>query len=119
MKRITNRLCRALEAIGFATSGEAGSRLALQVGMSVPPTSLLRRIMASPILATVSVLHVEIDDFAFRRGRKYGTLLVDLDSHDIVDLLADRTTQAAVTWLAAHPEVISRDRGNAFSTSPE
>jgi transposase len=117
--RITDRLCRTLEAIGFATSGEAGSRLAPQVGISVPPTTLLRRIMAYPIPAKVSVSHVGIDDFAFRRGRKYGTLLVDLDSHHIVDLLPDRTTQSAAAWLADHSEVeiISRDRGNDYAAA--
>jgi transposase len=117
--RITDRLCRALEAIGFATSGEAGSRLAPQVGISAPPTSLLRRVMAHPTPAPARVSHVGIDDFAFRRGRKYGTLLVDLLSHRIVDLLPDRTTQSAATWLAAHPEVelISRDRGNDYAAA--
>lgn len=117
--RLTDRLSRSLEAIGFATSGEAGSRLAPQVGMSVPPTSLLRRMMAHPIPAPATVSHVGIDDFAFRRGRKYGTLLVNLQSHRIVDLLPDRTTQSAATWLATHPEVelISRDRGNDYAAA--
>jgi transposase len=117
--RITNRLCHSLEAIGFATSGEAGSRLAPHVGFSVPPTTLLRRIMASPHLVAQTVSHAGIDDFAFRRGRKYGTLLVDLDSHRVVDVLPDRTTQSAATWLATHPEVeiISRDRGNDYAAA--
>jgi transposase len=117
--RITARLCRSLEAIGFATSGEAGSRLAPQVGISVPPTTLLRRVMAHPTPAPQTVSYLGIDDFAFRRGRKYGTLLVDLESHRIVDLLPDRTTQSAATWLAAHPElkVISRDRGNDYAAA--
>jgi transposase len=117
--RITDRFCRSLEAIGFATSGEAGSRLAPQVGMAVPPTTLLRRIIAHPIPAPQTISHLGIDDFAFRRGRKYGTLLVDLDSHRIVDLLPDRTTQSAASWLVAHPEleIISRDRGNDYASA--
>ena len=117
--RITDRLCHSLEAIGFATSGEVGSRLAPSVGISVPPTTLLRRVMAHPIPAPAWVTHVGIDDFAFRRGRKYGTLLVDLQSHRVVDLLPDRTTQSAATWLATHPEVelISRDRGNDYAAA--
>src|SRR5690348_1081743 len=63
--RITDRLCRSLEAIGFAISGEAGSRLAPQVGIFVPPTTLLRRIMAHPIPVPARVSHLGIDDFAF------------------------------------------------------
>lgn len=75
--------------------------------------------MAHPIPTPATVSHVGIDDFAFRRGRKYGTLLVDLDSHHIIDLLPDRMTQSAVAWLAAHPEVeiISRDRGNDYAAA--
>lgn len=117
--RLTDRLCRSLEAIGFATSGEAGSRLAPQVGIAVPPTTLLRRMMAHPTSVPQTISHVGIDDFAFRRGRKYGTLLVDLKSHRVVDLLPDRTTQSAARWLAAHPEleIISRDRGNDYAAA--
>jgi transposase len=117
--RITNRLCRWQEAIGFATSGEAGSRLAQQGGIVVAPTTLLRRIMAHPIAGPAAVSHIGIDDFAFRRGRKYGTLLVDLQSHRIVELLPDRTTPSAAAWFAAHPEVevISRDRGTDYAAA--
>ena len=117
--RITDRLCRSLEEIGFATSGEAGSRLAPHVGISVAPTTLLRRIMAHPIAAPQQVSQLGIDDFAFRRGKKYGTLLVDLQSHRVIELLPDRTTQSAAVWLAAHPEVeiISRDRGNDYAAA--
>lgn len=117
--RITNRLCHSLEAIGFATSGEAGSRLAPQVGVAVAPMTLLRRIMRSPLPQSSKVSHVGIDDFAFRRGRKYGTILVDLESHRVVDVLPDRTTQTASAWLTAHPELelLSRDRGNDYAAA--
>ncbi|WP_220198965.1 transposase [Ktedonospora formicarum] len=66
-----------------------------------------------PNSCATSSLTRGIDDFAFRRGRKYGTLLVDLDNHRVVDVLSDRTTQSAATWFAIHPkvEIISRDRG--------
>jgi transposase len=53
-----------------------------------------------------------VDDFAFRRGMKYGTLLIDWERHPVGDLLADRTAETLESWLKAHPGVtwVSRDR---------
>jgi transposase len=45
-----------------------------------------------------------IDDFSFRRGRKFGTILVDLDLHQVIDLLAERSSQTSADWMRDHPE---------------
>jgi transposase len=81
--------------------------------------TIVRRIMALP---TPPVEHVEclgIDDFAFRRGRTFGTVVVDLDSHQIIDLLPDRQVETAAAWMAAHPEIthVSRDRGAEYASA--
>lgn len=86
--QVTTRLFEAVQAIGLATSGELGTRLADRIGMYASPTTMLRRIMA---LASPSSLQVSLlgrDDWSFRRGRTFGTILVDLMSHSILDLLA-------------------------------
>ena len=69
----------------------------------------------TPPLATVSVLC--IDDWSFRRGRTFGTILVDLTTHTIIDLLADRNTETAAAWMRLHPEIeiVSRDRGEDYA----
>lgn len=57
-----------------------------------------------------------IDDWSYRRGKRYGTILVDLQTHKIIDLLPERTVDSVVAWLEAHPEVgiVSRDRGGVY-----
>src|SRR5207247_4124949 len=71
---MTNRLRQWIEAIGCAASGEVGARLAQHLGMCASPTTILRRLMAlsNPPTGAVSVLG--IDDWSFRRGRKFGNL---------------------------------------------
>jgi len=115
--QMTVRLCEELQAIGLSTSGSLGTRLSARLGISTSWMTVVRRIMDLPTSAAGSVVALGIDDFSFRRGRKFGTILVDLDSHEVLDVLAERSSQAAADWMRQHPEIdyVSRDRGKDYT----
>lgn len=114
--RRTNRLANQQRQVGFAVGGEAGGRLVQGLNMPTSPDTLIRlvREAAEPARATPRVLGV--DDWAKRKGQSYGTILVDLEKHEVVDLLEDRLAESLSQWLKEHPgvEIITRDRGQDY-----
>jgi len=114
---MTTRLSQTIEAIGLATCGELGARFAPRLGIVTSPTTILRRTMALSPGPSEPVSLLGIDDWSFRRGRQFGTILVNLATHEIIDLLPDRKTETAQSWMKGHPEidVVSRDRGEEYA----
>ena len=75
--------------------------------------------MALPDVAPSSVQELGIDDFSFQRGLRFGTILVDLERHGIIDLLPDRQAATAAAWMRQRPtiRVVSRDRGGDYAAA--
>ena len=106
-----------MQTLGLMLGGNAGARLAKLLGMSVSSDTLLRLVRALEVPQRAVPQVLGIDDFALRKGQKYGTILVDLEKRHPVDLLPDRKKATVMAWLKAHPgvKVISRDRGGTYA----
>jgi len=117
--RVTRRLYQIVQIIGLATGGRLGVRVTDRLGIETTRQTLLRRIMALPAAPVGQVTQMGIDDFSFRCGRKFGTIVVDLQTHKVLDVLPDRTTDTSAAWMAAHPEIelVSRDRGGDYAAA--
>ncbi len=107
----------ALTRVGMALGGEPGARLARRLSMPTSGDTVLRLVCAAPLPAYAAPRVLGIDDWSWRRGRTFGTILVDREAHRPVDLLADRAPATVAAWLAAHPgtAIVARDRSEGYA----
>jgi transposase len=117
--RTTTRLTDIHGLIGLALGGEPGSRLAQKMAVPTSPDTILRRVKAHEGEPLPPPRFVGIDDWAWRKGQSYGTILIDLEQGRVIDILEGRDGSALNAWLKAHPgvEVITRDRWSAFAAA--
>lgn len=103
--------------IGFAMGGEPGPRLAARLSMPLSGDTLLRLIGRAELEPHPPPRVTGIDDWAWRRGQRYGTIICDLERRRVIDILPERSTEAVTAWLQKHPgvEVIARDRADAYA----
>jgi transposase len=117
--RRTESLRHVLETVAFAVGGRPGSRLLPALALRQSPQVLLRLIRAAPEPAVGPPRVLGVDDWARKRGRTYGTLLVDLERHRPVDVLPERSAGGFAAWLraggGARVEVIAHDRGGEYA----
>ena len=116
--RRTTRLRDQLRILGFACGAALGARVARHLVLRVSPTTLLRLLRSTPMpkpLAPTKVLGV--DDFSWRRGVRYGTILCDLEQRHPVAVLPECSVATFADWLEQHPgvQIISRDRGGIYA----
>lgn len=115
--RRTERLAKAQRAIGLALGGAAGARLSAILMIKAGVDLLLNLIRRMGRIEKPTPRVLGVDDWAKRKGHSYGTILVDLERGEIVDLLGDRTSETLARWLKEHPgiEVVTRDRSQTYA----
>jgi transposase len=114
---MTRRLFTLVQVLGLVAGGQQGTRLAKRSGIATTPSTLLRQLMQLRAPTTKAVRVLGVDDWSWKKGRRFGTVLVDLERHKIIDLLPDRERETFARWLRDHPsvELISRDRGTDYA----
>jgi transposase len=114
--RRTTRLEGIVHHLGLALGGRPGSAFAERLMLPVSNDTLLRVVRRRATRNSAALTVVGIDDWAFRRNHRYGTVVCDLERRRIVALLPDREIATTTAWLAEHPGivVISRDRGGGY-----
>ena len=115
--RRTLRLAETQGRVGAALGGEAGAGLLSRLAMPASADTVLRLVCQLPLPEPEPARVVAVDDWAMRKGRTYGTIVVDLERRRVLDLLPDRTAETLAGWLRARPgiEVVARDRSTEYA----
>lgn len=121
-QRRTRSQARALLALGHALGGEPAARLATALGLRTSADTVLRELRRpSRRKRGPRPRVVGIDDWAITRGHRYGTIVVDLERREPIEVFEGREATAVADWLRAHPtiEIVARDRAGAYSEAVE
>src|ERR1051326_912812 len=107
--RQTERASEIVRLVGYVAGGLPGQRLLARLSIATSGDTILRRVRDKPTEpSTIPIRNLGVDDWAWRKGQDYGTILVNLDWHRVVDLLPDRASESFSAWLKQPAEVQDR-----------
>lgn len=117
--KFTLRLQEALREMGFELGGEAGARLGRKLSYPGSPDTILRLVKGAELPAASSPRVVGLDDWSWKRGLRYGTLICDLENKKPIDVLADRSVETVSAWFEKRPsiQIVSRDRSSEYAAA--
>jgi hypothetical protein len=110
-------VCAALRHVGLAVGGRAGVRLTRALSIPGSYRTIVRLVHGAPFPLLKGSRVIGLDEWAWRRGRRFGTIVCDLERHRVLDLLPERTALSVAQWLQAHPsvEIVCRDRSGLYA----
>jgi transposase len=111
-KRMTNRLSELISSLVLQLSGRCAECFCRLLHIEISDTTLARMLHQKPLPEMKTLKVLGVDDWAVKKRHKYGTILVDLEAHKIIDVLQDRESSTLQKWLEEHPgaQILSRDR---------
>ncbi len=114
--RRTGRLEEIVHHLGLAMGGRPGAGFAQRLMLPVSNDTLLRVVRRRALPRTEKLAVIGIDDWAYRRNHRYGTIVWDLERRRVVALLPDREQATAEAWLRQYSgiSIVSRDRGGGY-----
>lgn len=117
-KRVSKRLERKLLKIALLVGGNSGAILCKTLNIPISSSGLIRLIHQQELTKPEASDALGIDDWAYKKGNVYGTAIVDLVQHKIIDLLPDREASTVEAWLKERPttKIITRDRFSGYAT---
>jgi len=118
--QFTTRCREYMLAVAVHVSCEAAVKILAYQGIRVSGDTLLNMLKAAGNDYKSEIgKKIGIDDWAFRRGQTYGTIICDLETHDIIDVLKGRDAETLEKWLGGHQDIdmVSRDRASAYASA--
>lgn len=121
MARRTSRLETLVHHLALALGGRPAARFADRLGLPVSNDTLLRTVRRFDRPPPPPPSVIGIDDWAWRRNHRYGTIICDLERRKTIALLPDREPSTAKAWLVEQPqiEIVARDRGGGYAQAAE
>jgi len=119
-KRMTGRLEDFVTALALNTSCEGASRVCELIGVNISGDTLIRMIIKkASMMEPVKTDIIGVDDWAYKKGSTYGTIIVDGRTHKPIDLLDGRDGKALKEWLKKNQQVkiVTRDRASAYASA--
>jgi transposase len=117
--RFSFSLRQFLGQLGREQGGASAARSAVLLGMQATARAILRFMHALPLAPIAAPRIIGIDEWAWKRRQRYGTIIVDLERNKPIALLPDRSQQAVTHWLKSYPTitVVARDRSKEFAAA--